>query len=239
MPLSDSGVAALDANADDASPDASNDAGGDPPLPVKSIGFTLDYYNPATEMAGEMKFTKLKLEYDLIWQNFGTQDPRTTDPTKKNPQPLFILPLGTKARSLVDGEVINVQKLYSNDYTVWVARNKTSSWIYETEHVINAIVKVGDKVTAGQVLAEVSDYDATNHPGFGTLEIGILAPPDQFGNPMHECPFKYLDAAVKDDIRNKIKALLKSWEDYLNNPNIYDEGTYTSPGCATENAVGG
>jgi murein DD-endopeptidase MepM/ murein hydrolase activator NlpD len=139
------------------------------------------------------------------------------------------LPLGTKVLSLVDGEVAKVEKLYSNDYTVMVM-SKGSDLMFETEHVINPKVKVGDMVKGGDVIAEVSTHDSHYHPGFGILEIGIL----KGGNPpQHLCPFQYLDESIKEDTFTKIKALYKGWEDYRGDTSIYDEANYPVPGCAT------
>src|SRR6266404_6084353 len=80
-------------------------AASDQPLLLESVGFNLDYYNPATNRAGDMEFTNvdhtLSGHIHQIWQDFGQQDTRTTDPTKKNPQPTFVLPLHTKVHALV------------------------------------------------------------------------------------------------------------------------------------------
>lgn len=84
-----------------------------------------------------------------------------------------------------------------------VASSPESDWIYETEHVINTVVKVGDKVKAGQVVAEASDYNSHHHPGFALYEIGIL----HGGNPPeHVCVFNYLDESIKKDTFAKLTA---------------------------------
>src|SRR3990167_2404096 len=167
----------------------------EPPLLLKGIGVTLAEYDPATNKAGDFVFTKQKLQFDRIWMDYGFSIPASSaGAAKRNPQPTFILPLGTKVRALVDGIVVDVPKLYSGDYSVMVAPDMKSRWRYETEHVINPTVKIGDRVAAGQVIAEVSDYDSRNTPGFGLVEIGIL----KGGSPpQHLCPFQYLDPSIK------------------------------------------
>jgi hypothetical protein len=207
----------------------------EPPLLLRTIGFKLDAYNSKTLSAGEMKFTKVPLLFDEIFAPFGQQDPRTTDTTKKNPQPVFILPLGTNVLSLVDGEVVDVKQLYSTDYTVMVAKSKTSPWIYETEHILAPTVKVGDKVTAGQILGKVSDYESKSTPGFGLVEIGIL-----HGGmvPEHVCPFQYMDPSIKDTTNANISSLYSAWEAYIKK-DIYIQETFKSPGCVIEGAVKG
>jgi biotin carboxyl carrier protein len=201
---------------------------------MKSIGFDLDYYNEATNSAGDMQFTKLPLFNDQIWGDFGQQDPRSpNDPTKRNPQPTFILPLGTKVQSLIDGTVTKVETLYSGDTTIWVSPYKDSPLNFETEHVNKASVKVGDVVKSGQIIAEVSDYDTKAHPGFGIVEIGVLG---QSGTrPSHTCPFQYLDKSVKDNTLKKITALHDAWEKYLGK-DVYPS-SYAIPGCVTLDPV--
>ena len=206
-------------------------------LKIKSIGFNLGYYDPATKRAGDFLFADLGQYTDKIWTDFGIQDERSpNDPTKRNVQPTFILPLGTKVLSLVDGVVTNVEQLYSGDYTVMVAKDvRAEGLIYETEHVINPVVKKGDRVKAGQYIAEVSTHDSKYHPGLGILEIGVM----KGGNPpSHYCPFSYLDDSIKEDTFAKIKALYSAWEEYTGK-NLYSQESYPVPGCANLEPVKG
>lgn len=203
---------------------------------IKHLGVNLDTYDPATNKAGDFEFTKENMAFNMVFFDYGFVVPATSaGPEKKNPQPTFILPLGTKVHSLVDGEVFDVPKLYSNDYSVMV-KGEGSDLIFETEHVINVKVKKGDKVKAGQVIAEVSDYDAKNYAGLGLVEIGVL----KGGNPpSHVCPFDYLDDSIKDSTLKNITALQKSWEEYRGDNSIYDESKVVIPGCLTRDPIEG
>lgn len=203
---------------------------------IKHLGVNLDYYDPATNKAGDFAFTKADMAFNMLFFEYGFVVPATSaGPEKSNPQPTFILPLGTKVHALVDGEVHDVPKLYSNDYSVMV-QGEGSELIFETEHVINVKVKKGDKVKAGDVIAEVSDYDAKNYAGMGLVEIGIL----KGGNPpSHICPFDYLDDSIKDDTLKKITALQKSWEEYRGDSSIYDESKVVIPGCLSRDPIEG
>lgn len=210
-----------------------------PPLMVKSIGVNLDYYDPATGRAGDFVFTNAPLSLGLIFFDYAHVIPATMSAggnAKVNPQPTFRLPMGTKIRSLVDGVVVSIPVLYSGDYSIHVAPNENSNWRYETEHVVNPIVKVGDRVNAGQVIAEVSPHDSQNNSGLGLVEIGIL-----FGGqvPQHICPFAYLDDSIKEDIEKKITALYKAWEDYRGDSTLYNESSNPSPGCARVDPIEG
>lgn len=210
----------------------------EPDLKIKDIGIELGNYDATTGRAGDVVFTKNGIDQygDLIFMNYGavTKANSVRPADTLNPQPTFIVPIGTKIRSLVDGEVIRIEGLYSNDQSIMVASSSKSNWIYETEHVINPSVKVGDKVKAGQVIAEASTHDSQYHPGFGVYEIGIL----HGGNPPeHVCVFNYLDDSIREDIFAKLKAFYKSWESYMGNDNLYDEAKMVVPGCYTLDPV--
>lgn len=201
----------------------------EPPLKIKHLGFNLEDYDPQTKKAGEIDFT-LEPYDNRLWTDFGHKD---TQSGKIHPQPIFQLPVGTKVYAIADGVVVEIPKLYSNDFSVQVASDQNSKWRYETEHVVNVKVKVGDKVKAGQEIAEVGP---DNNRNYGFLDIGILKGGEV---PQHVCPFAYLDDSIKEETFKKIKALYASWEEYKGNPNIYDESSMPVPGCLTLDLVEG
>ena len=145
----------------------------EPPLKLKNIGVNLDYYDPKTNRAGDFEFTKQKLQFGRVFMPFGFVIPASSvGAAKANPQPTFVVPLGTPVRSLVDGVVAAMPTLWSKDYSIQVTTDgKMQKWIYETEHLINPTVKVGDKVVAGQIVGEVSGFNHGAPPVFGALQI--------------------------------------------------------------------
>ncbi len=209
---------------------------------IKHLGVNLDYYDPATNKAGDFVFTKAKFSagetMQMIFMNYGFVIPGNSTAggqSKANPQPTFILPMGTKVHSLVDGEVFDVPKLYSDDYSVMV-RGEGSELIFETEHIINVKVKKGDKVKAGDVVGEVSGYSAHGYDGLGLVEIGVL----KGGNPpSHLCTFDYLDDSIKDETLKKITSMKKAWEEYRGDSSIYDETKVVIPGCESRGPIEG
>lgn len=210
----------------------------EPPLKLKNIGVNLDYYDPKTNKAGDFEFTKEKLEFNRLFMGYGFVIPGSVSSSQKdksNPQPTFVVPLGTPVRSLVDGIVAAMPTLWSGDYSIQVTTDgKMQKWVYETEHLINPKVKVGDKVVAGQIVGEVSDFNNGAPPGFGAVEIGIL----KGGNPpQHVCPFTYLDESIKEETFKKINDLFKSWEDYTGNQTLYNETKI--PGCLSLDPIDG
>lgn len=214
----------------------------EPPLKIKHIGINLGSYDPTTGMAGDLKFTKTGLESygNRIFFDYGAvAEANSAAQRRLNPQPTFIVPLGTKVRSLVDGVVVKIETLYSNDVSIMVADKKDSKWIYELEHVINPSVKEGDTVVAGQEVAEVSTHDSQYHPGFGLYEIGILHASESSSPPQHVCIFNYLDDSIKEKTLASIKRLYADWEMYMGDTSLYNEAANPVPGCQTLDPVEG
>ncbi len=198
---------------------------------IEHIGLEIDAFNPNTRMAGDFRFTQDPVFMNRLFHDFGERITETSDGKPKvNPQPTYIVPLGTKVRSLTSGTVVAITKLYSDDYSIHVAKDERSPWRYETEHVINPLVEVGDMVTAGQIIAEASPFSSHNNAGMGMFEIGILR---GGGNgPTHVCPYAYLDESVKAEFLEKIRRLYADWESYIGK-DVYDETGYEVPGCLT------
>lgn len=203
---------------------------------IKHLGVNLASYDPLTNRAGDFVFTRENMSFNLLFFNFGFIVPANSVGSEKvNPQPTFILPMGTKVHALIDGEVISVTKLYSNDYSVML-QGEGSDLIFELEHVINVIVRVGDRVQAGDIVAEVSGYDAHNYAGMGLVEIGIL----RGGvTPTHLCPFDYLDDSIREATLQNITALQQAWEAYRGNSGLYDESKVVVAGCYRRTPVEG
>lgn len=212
----------------------------EPPLKLKSIGVDLDYYDPQTGKAGDFVFTKQKFQFNRLFMGFGfviPADMSSSREAKANPQPTFVVPLGTPVLSLVDGVVANMPVLWSGDVSIQVTSDgKLQRWIYETEHVINPKVKIGDKVKAGQIIAEVGNFDNGTPEGFGIVEIGILHGGGD-GPPEHVCPFAYLNESIKAETLKRMSALFESWEEYFGDQTLY--GGETIPGCITLEPIEG
>lgn len=202
----------------------------EPPLKLKSIGVNFE----------DFKFTKQKLEFGRLFMDYGFVIPGNTSSTgndKSNPQPTYVVPLGTPVRSTVDGIVVAIPTLWSGDYSIQVTKGgQMEQWIYEMEHLVNPKVKIGDHVTAGQIVGEVSNFNSGAPAGFGAVEIGVLKGGQR---PQHFCPFAYLDSSIKDEVFKKIKDHYKSWEEYRGDSTLYNEDSYEIPGCLTLNPIDG
>lgn len=203
---------------------------------IKHPGLDLATFDPVTNRAGDVVFwdyTKKLGQLDIPFVEFGYEIPANSiGPAKINPQPTFVTAPEAKVYSLIDGEVVKVEEIYSGDYTIHVATGKYSWYVYETEHVTNPLVNVGDKVTAGQHIAQASTYDSENFDGNGIVEFGILLR----GKPAaHLCPYKYLDDSIKEEVYANLRSIYKGWND-SRGAAIYDENV-PIPGCISTDKV--
>lgn len=207
---------------------------------IKNIGFNLDYYNPTTNKAGDIEF--FNSPDQLIFMDFGYRIPAEKTANKQESveaHPSIILPLGTKVLSPIDGIVVAVPTLYSNDRSIQITpTGKMEGLIFELEHVKNPLVKEGDKVSAGQPVAEVTDFSSQNHPGYGYFDLAVFRTKSN-GEPEHLCPFLYLSDNMKEETYAKIRALYTAWEEYIKDNNIYDNNNYTVPGCISIDSIAG
>jgi len=201
---------------------------GEPPLKLKGIGVNFE----------DFVFTKEKLEFNRLFIGFGFVIPANQSSSgsdKRNPQPTYVVPMGTKVRSIVDGIVVAIPTLWSGDFSIQVTQDGTmQTWIYEMEHLIKPMVKVGERVTAGQVVGEVSNFSNGAPPGYGAVEIGVL----KGGRvAQHVCPFAYLDDTIREQTFIKLKALFTSWEGYIGDQTLYTDTTI--PGCLSLDPIDG
>jgi hypothetical protein len=157
----------------------------------------------------------------------------------------FLAPLGTPVISMLDGTVCDLPTLYSNDYSVRVAPSGTScmpggaSILFEHEHLINPTVKVGDKVSAGQKIGTVSDYNSNwKAKGLGMIETGVFfSKNDNSGKPWHACLANYLDPAKKASMLAVLTSVESAWIAERNDPSLYSLGAQNPVGCLTQDDI--
>ncbi len=104
--------------------------------------------------------------------------------------------------------------------------------MFETEHVIDPLVKFGDRVTAGQRIATVSDYDRNwKAMGYGLVEIGIAYNLGNDGSPWHACPSRFFAPTAKNAMLNSLTSLMTAWSTEVGNPALYAQANNPEPGC--------
>ncbi len=231
----------------------------DIPKVIESWGFDLRPFDPSTGMAGLMKITGARtpepdptnpMDSRYLFIDYGKGDGGSTDL-----QMAFFLPLGTPVLAMVDGVVCDVPKLYSGDYSVRIAAPGTpctisgtgetaqgqAAVLFETEHVLDPLVKVGDTVVAGQQVATVSDYRNDWRPlGLGIVEIGVaFIKNDGTGKPWHACPARFLAPSVAAQLTAALASIHAAWEAEKGEASLYDEDAQPILGCTTLDDIQG
>ena len=220
----------------------------DIPAIIQNWGFNFTDYSTATGRAGDMLIKGVtpptfsgptaatdNAMYRLLIGPIGAVVQGMVEP-----QYGFYLPLGTSVISMVSGTVCDVPKLYSNDYSVRVAPPGMACMqggayiLYEHEHILNPTVKVGDKVTAGQKLGIVGDYNPHwKAKGLGVLETGVYFSKKGSNAPWHACLSSFLDPTKKSAMLATLSSAFAAWETELGDNTLYDEAKMSPVGCYT------
>lgn len=220
----------------------------DIPSIIQNWGFNLANYDATTGKAGDMQIKGVtsptftgpnaatdNFTYRLLIGPIGEKVQGMVEP-----QFGFYLPLGTSVISMVNGTVCDMPKLYSNDYSVRIAPPGMSCMqggayiLFEHEHLLNPTVTVGQKVTAGQKLGVVSDYNPHwKAKGLGIIETGVFFSKKGSNKPWHACLSKYVDPAKKTAMFAALSSAFAAWEAERGDSSFYDEARMSPVGCYT------
>lgn len=208
---------------------------------LKRHPIDLEPYDAVSGRAGDASFVR-PLFLNRVYTEFGFVIPAATSSTgndKPNPQPPYLAPMGTKVRSAVDGVVDQIADLCSTptlgDVSVMVKPDGLAGRCYmvvEFEHVVKPAVRTGDRVTAGQIIAEVGPLNSQGSRGLGLVEFGILTGSSN-GRPLHVCPYAYFDPAVRGTQLAILGRLIADWEGYFGDTTLYNEAAWAGgiTGC--------
>lgn len=180
--------------------------------------------------------------------DFGFVHGEGTADERRNPQPTFYVPLGTPVLAPVDGVVVAIEPLYSGDLTImFAAEVGAKEALWETEHVEDPSVQVGDTVRAGQPVAVVSDYSCYYSReqfgneewcgrGIGLVELGYLV---GGAVPTHYCPFgDFTDPSALVQIEESLAAA-RSEIEALAGKRIFDTASWATPNCIVLDPIEG
>ena len=219
------------------------------PKVIQNWGLAVDTYDSGSGMAGVMRIRGVTpptfgnaADNAMYRHIFGVYGMVLKGNGMKEPQITIIAPLGTPVISMVDGTVCDLSKVWSNDYSVRVAPigtpcNLALNWatvLFEHEHLINPIVKVGDMVKAGQQIGTVSDFNQHwKAKGFGMIEIGVFFVKKGSNKSWHACLGNYLAPAKRDSMLAVLTSVQMAWMAELSDPTLYDLGAQNPVVCLT------
>ncbi len=199
-------------------------------------------YDAITGHAGDLVFVP-RTQFNRVFEEYGFVIPADTTSSgqpKSNPQPTYHAPMGTRVVSSVNGVVDRISDLWSTptlgDVSVMVLPDGLPDGCFvvvESEHVINPVVSVGDRVAAGQPIAEVGPLGSEGNSGLGLVELGVLTGAGN-GRPLHLCPYAFFTAETVDSQIGALEQLMADWEAYTGDPDLYDESAWVDgvTGCS-------
>jgi len=224
----------------------------DIPAIIQNWGFNLANYDPSTGKAGDMlikgvkppTFTGPNAAVDNATYRLLIGPTGFVVQGMVEPQNGFYLPLGTSVVSMVNGTVCDVPKLWSNDFSVRIAppgmkcTQGGAFVLFEHEHLLNPTVKVGDRVSAGQKLGVVSDFNPHwKAKGLGVVETGIFFMKKGSNKPLHACLSLFIDPSKKSSMLSSLSSAFAAWESELNDTTVYDEAKMSPVGCYTNSEI--
>lgn len=198
---------------------------------LKNLGIKIEPWNKITNMAGDILFENKNYTDNKIFTEFGHKIVNEFG-EKLLPEIGFNVPVGTKVVSPIDGIITDV-KLYepSQDYIVFMKIDESSPWIVGFEHIYNVRMNVGDKVSAGQEIAEVSpSYGKTE---FGNVEINVWTAGQSI---IKYCPYDFLEESLKLIYKEKINRLAVDWEEFIGQ-DVYKQENWVAPGCLVDKII--
>ncbi|MEK6872870.1 MAG: M23 family metallopeptidase [Nanoarchaeota archaeon] len=206
----------------------------DKPSVLKNLGVNIDAWNKQTNLAGDLLFTKDLLFDDgnimneWVFVEFGGTGQRKSDPLGSNIEYWFFVPLGTKLRAPVDGIIQVVFFNHTQDWGINFYSDKGNNWIVSFEHVVNLVVKEGDVVKAGDIIAEAA---SRINKEIAMVELAVWR--HGSGEIYKFCPFEFLDESLKPIYEEKINQLAKDWEEFIGK-DVYQQEKWVAPGCLVE-----
>lgn len=196
---------------------------------LMNLGVKFDKYDPQTGKAGDFVFDKSSLQSNhgsnKIFFEFASSPGNGN--TKLLPELTYAqIDKNADILAVLDGKVVeNRLQEGTNDYAVSVVYG--NNWVVNYDHLTQVKVKNGDMIKVGQVLGKPSP----NRDGkTGYVEI-MLKETDGRSAATAHCPSLFLAAAVKTDLEDKLIELMKDWESFYGDQNIYDQSFQVAPGC--------
>ena len=127
--------------------------------------------------------------------------------------------------SPIDGRVTRVVfQPEDQDYYLWIRPRKHSAWVVEMDHVQEVVVKVGQQVTAGDILGKAGTWYPQENIGRTEL---MITQSRWNGKSYYYCPFLFVAESQKEQIRRSLEAVFQKWQKHTGRT----IGNMILPGC--------
>jgi hypothetical protein len=201
---------------------------------LTNLGVKFGTYNSQTKKAGDFVFDKSAIrlnsgDSNKIFFEYGALL-NTSQGSKVFPEIIYNqLDLNTEIAAIAEGKVIRIEYQdngISQDYSLEILFNN-SNWVTIYDHILDVRVKEGDQITAGDILGKVAK-NRDGKTGFTEIQVKY-ANPD--GSSTSYCPLDLLTDTAKSKYSAEIAQLMKDWESFYGDTNLYNESAQIVPGC--------
>lgn len=152
--------------------------------------------------------------------------------------PEFYLPIGYTVTAVSEGVVRDIVELDGpNDQLIMVTPDDAPLWTIGYEHVSNVMVTVGQRVSVGDIVAEISPDNSQFFQGFGKTAIMVFVDTNNRNANLAYCPFLLLDNSVRQTVYDQINTHVQQWE-ANKGEDIFNENEWSSVGCYFETTDG-
>ncbi|MFV1917537.1 MAG: peptidoglycan DD-metalloendopeptidase family protein [Patescibacteria group bacterium] len=204
-----------------------------PPV-LYNLGVEFGKYNPETGYAGDFRFEASKAYANKMFFEFGAVFPYARR-GELVVHYIYNLPSGTPIQAMTNGNVTTLrEQKESSDYELLIIPDGAPDWRLGYDHIVNPKFNKGERVNAGDIVGEVPFESGTDRVGFSTTEITVFTEGYSDEAINNFCPYIFLENSVKKEYETKIYELVKDWEIYVDDANIYNEENWVLPGCLYE-----
>ena len=206
-------------------------------------------YDPETATFGDLKFNANF--GNRVFDEFGMMRVDGQGIKHYNPTFEFRAPSTTKVISPISGVITYIEWQPSqNDWEIHIRSNRESEWGFGIDHIVSIdcprpedssggcdkplvvdgkIVDEGMALDDGQVLGYMGNwYDPENIGIGGRTELTVFKYMDDYSGTISYCPTSYSE---ESSMANIISDLMRNYEEWSENPDIYEQEKMPSPGC--------
>ena len=194
----------------------------------------------------------------LVFDEFGRLHNKGQPDEYDNPTFEFRAPPDTLLIAPIDGVIARLEWQPSVHYTqddwdIMIKPSMGSPWAVNVDHIVSIDcdrsgsrppvcdlpikiggeeAAVGTRIRAGEIIGYIGNWSDSYNTGIsGRTELTVSKYIGFGGDAINYCPTMMLDQEVDSNLNQKITNLMKQYEEWSGNDDVYAESDMVSPGC--------
>lgn len=180
------------------------------PPALKNLVVEFGEYDPESQTAGDFTFRD---NFERMFYEFGYRSGPTLDDL--GAEFGYIIREDAQLLAPCDGIVTRLRLRDDGDYNLIIKNDESSVWFTQVDHLLNVVVKEGDRVTAGQVLGNPGFWDSIS--GLGVVELSVINDEER----RNYCPLSFFEPDLRATYESKVQRLMDDWESFKKDTTIY------------------